>query len=34
MGLYMTKEIITEHGGTIWYEPRPFGNDFIFTLPK
>ncbi|MCX8070778.1 MAG: GAF domain-containing protein, partial [Thermodesulfovibrionales bacterium] len=34
MGLFMTKEIITEHGGSIWYEARPYGNDFIFTLPK
>jgi two-component system phosphate regulon sensor histidine kinase PhoR len=34
MGLYLTKEIITRHGGNIWYEARHTGNDFVFTLPK
>jgi len=34
MGLFMTKEIINQHGGDIWYEARHGGNDFIFTLPK
>lgn len=34
MGLFMTKEIINQHGGDIWYEARNDGNDFIFTLPK
>ncbi len=34
MGLFMTKEIITQHGGSIWYEAKPEGNDFVFTLPK
>ncbi len=34
MGLFMTREIITQHGGEIWYEPKPYGNDFVFTLPK
>ncbi len=34
MGLFMTKEIINQHGGDIWYEAKPEGNDFIFTLPK
>ncbi len=34
MGLFMTKEIINQHGGDIWYEAKPGGNDFIFTLPK
>ena len=34
MGLFMTKEIINQHGGDIWYEARHGGNDFIFILPK
>ncbi|HXW68542.1 MAG TPA: PAS domain-containing sensor histidine kinase [Dissulfurispiraceae bacterium] len=34
MGLFITKEIINQHGGDIWYEARRGGNDFIFTLPK
>jgi len=34
MGLFITKEIINQHGGDIWYEARQGGNDFIFTLPK
>ncbi len=34
MGLFMTKEIINQHGGDIRYEARHGGNDFIFTLPK
>ncbi len=34
MGLFITKEIINQHGGDIWYEAKAGGNDFIFTLPK
>jgi signal transduction histidine kinase len=34
MGLFLTKEIITQHGGDIWYEAKDNGNDFVFTLPK
>ncbi len=34
MGLFMTKEIINQHGGDMRYEARQDGNDFIFTLPK
>ncbi len=34
MGLFLTKEIINQHGGEIWYEAKHNGSDFVFTLPK
>jgi len=34
LGLYLIKEIVRKHGGDIWYEAKPNGSDFIFTLPK
>lgn len=34
MGLFLTKEIINQHGGNIWYEAKDNGSDFVFTLPK
>ena len=34
VGLYFAKEIIERHGGKIWYEPKPDGSNFVFTLPK
>ena len=34
MGLFLTKEIISQHGGDIWYEAKDNGSDFVFTLPK
>jgi len=34
LGLFITKEIITEHGGKIWLEPRENGNAFIFQMDK
>lgn len=34
MGLFLTREIINQHGGDIWYEEKPDGSDFVFTLPK
>lgn len=34
MGLFMTREIISQHGGDIWYEEMENGGAFIFTLPK
>jgi PAS domain S-box-containing protein len=34
LGLYLIKEIIKKHGGDIWYEARPDGSAFIFTLIK
>jgi signal transduction histidine kinase len=34
MGLYLIKKIVSEHGGDIWYEARPDGSDFVFTIPK
>lgn len=33
LGLYIARNIITQHGGRIWYEPRPGGGSvFRFTL--
>jgi signal transduction histidine kinase len=34
LGLYLIKEIISRHGGDIWYEARDNGSDFIFTIAK
>jgi signal transduction histidine kinase len=34
LGLYLIRDIIRKHGGDIWYEARPDGSDFIFTLPR
>lgn len=34
LGLFLIKEIIGKHGGAIWYEARPDGSDFVFTIPK
>lgn len=34
LGLYMMKEIIRRHGGEIWYEAKPDGSNFVFTLPQ
>lgn len=33
LGLFITKQIIEKHGGTIWVEPKENGNSFIFQLP-
>ncbi len=34
LGLYIARAIVKEHGGEIWYEPRPGGGSvFSFTLP-
>ncbi len=32
VGLFITKEILEQHGGTIWAVPRESGNSFIFQL--
>jgi len=32
LGLFITKEIITRHGGQIWVEARESGNSFIFDI--
>lgn len=34
MGLYLTKEVINQHGGDIWYEELDQAGAFFFTLPK
>ncbi|MCE5186826.1 MAG: cache domain-containing protein [Planctomycetaceae bacterium] len=34
LGLYITKQIIESHGGTIRVEPKQNGNSFIFTMHK
>jgi len=34
LGLYITKQIVEAHGGSIWVQPRERGNSFIFTIRK
>ena len=34
LGLYITQQIIKEHGGEIWVEPRENGNAFIFKIER
>jgi len=34
LGLFLTKEIITQHGGEIWVRPEENGNSFIFQIEK
>jgi signal transduction histidine kinase len=34
IGLFITREIIRLHGGSIWVEPKTGGNSFIFKLKK
>ena len=34
LGLYITQQIIREHGGEIWIEPRENGNAFIFKIER
>ena len=33
LGLYLTKRIIQNHGGDIWYEAKEDGSNFVLTLP-
>jgi len=34
LGLYITKQIVERHGGTIRVEPREHGNSFIFQIER
>ncbi|MDD4879833.1 MAG: cache domain-containing protein [Candidatus Omnitrophica bacterium] len=34
IGLYITRQIVEKHGGSIWVEPQADGNKFIFTIVK
>jgi signal transduction histidine kinase len=34
LGLYITKQIVEQHGGTIRVEPREHGNSFIFEIER
>jgi len=34
LGLFLTKEIITQHGGDTWVRPEENGNTFIFQIEK
>ena len=34
LGLFITKQIIEKHGGTIWVEPRQAGNSFVFEIER
>ncbi len=34
LGLYITRQIVESHGGTIKVEPKENGNSFIFTIER
>lgn len=34
LGLYITKQIVERHGGTIRVEPREHGNSFVFSIER
>jgi len=34
LGLYITRQIVENHGGRIWVEPREKGNSFIFQIER
>ncbi|MCP4613265.1 MAG: HAMP domain-containing protein [Planctomycetes bacterium] len=34
LGLFLIKEIITQHGGDVWVRPEENGNTFIFQIEK
>ncbi|MCL4501241.1 MAG: response regulator [Deltaproteobacteria bacterium] len=34
LGLYLSRDIITKHGGDILYEPMQNGSNFVVTLPQ
>ena len=34
LGLRLVKDLIKEHGGDIWYEPKNDGSNFVITLPQ
>ena len=34
LGLFLTREIILKHGGEIWYDARPDGSNFVFTISR
>mgnify|MGYP003746302885 CR=1 FL=1 len=35
LGLFITREVVTKHGGDIWAEPgKGEGTSFVFTLPR
>jgi two-component system NtrC family sensor kinase len=34
LGLFITKQIIERHGGTIWVKPKEQGNSFIFQIER
>jgi two-component system sensor histidine kinase/response regulator len=34
LGLYLSRDIIADHGGDLWYEPRKDGSNFVVSLPN
>jgi len=33
LGLYLSRDIVSQHGGDLRYEPRQDGSNFVVTLP-
>jgi signal transduction histidine kinase len=33
IGLYISRDIVEKHGGSLWYESSQDGSSFHFTLP-
>ena len=33
LGLYLIKKVLQKLGGDIWYEPKLYGSNFVFTIP-
>ena len=34
LGLYLSRDLIKNHGGDIWYEPKVDGSNFVISLPR
>ena len=34
LGLSLSRDIIQNYGGDIWYEPKPGGSNFVISLPQ
>jgi two-component system sensor histidine kinase/response regulator len=34
LGLYLSRDIVTNYGGDLWYEPKTDGSNFVVSLPN